>query len=189
MRSLSLCLLTSTTLLASVGCSEPVTIYQDLDIDHPMRLEIAFPHEDSFLYSSTADVLVFEITEEERGYICPVLHNLVIRGIGDPRPADLESGHVPICDLRDPDSQLGGEEGVSFSDIQEGVRAFFVATYDVNDTVLVAGCVVGDVVMSDEPISPIVIRLAETSSYSNAISRLPELKCGDIDDKCNGDGC
>jgi hypothetical protein len=141
----------------------------------PMTLEISFPFESAFLYSSNAEIFLYDVEEGENA--CPQLLNLLVYGIGSPQTAAHESGPVPVCDLRN--------GGFTFDDIGAGRRAVVVIVEDANNNVLLSGCRTETTAVDSAPIS---IDLQTTPEYNRHLELLPELRCNNMDEKCTR-GC
>mgnify|MGYP001816491179 CR=1 FL=1 len=140
----------------------------------PTTLNLRFPTENSFLYADEAQVVRFNVRESELG-ICPSLVSQVNEGAGD-REA-IEDRTVSVCSLRD--------GGLEFEDIGDGKRAFVVVVRDQFSTALLTGCIITDTYV-DAP--EIALALALTEDYTDALERIGELQCTDIDEKCSR-GC
>lgn len=145
------------------GCGSDATI-----------MELNFPSPETFFYSSTARVVVYDVTPAEIG-LCPTLTRQSLRGTTS-RPLVRDTGDVPVCDYRD--------GGVSFSGISEGPKAF-VAVVSAGNRQILMGCTMAEV-YDEAP--TITIRLYMTNQYEDAVDAIGPLDCGSIEDKCER-GC
>lgn len=138
----------------------------------PVIIELNFPSTEAFVQSELARVMVFDLGEDELG-TCPAIVGQAIAGTGGLTPS-LDSTNVQVCAARDP--------GISFDEVGEGPKAF-VATTILSNTVILAGCTVGEV-YADAP--RIVVHLAMTPRYAEIVT--DPSPCRDEVDKCER-GC
>lgn len=137
--------------------------------DH-VAVELNFPSQETFFNSDFARVRVFDLAPDALGD-CPSLVASAIAGTGERAPSQ-DSNNVDVCDAYD---------GIVFDEIGEGPKAF-VVTASASNTVILAGCTVGEV-YPDAP--TIVVHLAMTSAYTSAST---PSSCTSIADKCER-GC
>lgn len=125
----------------------------------PVTIELNFPSMTTFLYSEFARIQVFELTEEQIGE-CP---HIIGRAMGGTpaRDAYLDSGDVPVCDLR--------SGGVSFESIDEGPMAYSALVWDASNALLLTGCTVAE---AFEEAPAITVSLHMSTQYSNAVQRI-----------------
>ena len=142
----------------------------------PTTLNFRFPSTESFLYSSHAQVLMFDIAHADRG-ACPSIHRYALEQFGDWEPSR-ELEQVSVCELRD--------GGVTFMDIGPGLRAFAAVVRDSDGQALLSGCTTSDT-YPDAP--EVDIWLAPTDEYGDIIAEIGELRCADEEQKCDGGGC
>lgn len=125
----------------------------------PVTIELNFPSMTTFLYAEIARIQVFELTEEQIGE-CP---HIIGRAMGGTpaRDAYLDSGEVPVCNLR--------SGGVSFESIDEGPMAYSALVWDASNSLLLTGCTVAEVF---EEAPPITVSLHMSTQYSDAVLRI-----------------
>lgn len=141
----------------------------------PVTLDITFPFEDAFLYSSTAEIRLYDIAADESP--CPQLINFNVYELGTPVDPNYDSGTVQVCDLID--------GGYSFTDIGPGTRAVVVVVRDANNHTLLAGCTTASLDVGEPPID---LQLQTTLEYNEWVGYLPEPSCENMDEKCTR-GC
>lgn len=139
-------------------------------------LNFRFPSTESFLYSTNAQVLMFDISHADRG-ACASIHRFALEHFGDWEPS-AEREQVNVCELRN--------GGVTFEDIGPGLRAFAAVIRDQNGEPLLSGCVTADT-YPDAP--EVDIWLYPTEEYGANIAAIGELRCDDEEQKCDGSGC
>ena len=132
-------------LLALLGSSLLLTSCGETEV-----FELAFPSVEAFVASETARVYVVPV-EEGAVAVCPDL--LTFAGSGPPEGA-VDTGPVPVCDLRD--------GGVELPSLDDGLRAYVAIAENTAGTILLQGCTLSDVHADADPVR---IALAPTDAY------------------------
>ncbi len=141
----------------------------------PVDVQVGFPSLETFLYSDSGRLLVYEVDAQSGLGDCPFLLDSVARGeIGEPV---LDSDWRPICEFRS-----GG--GVSFADVPPGPHAYVVEARSQSNTILLSGCRVAE---AYEGAPTVEVELFPTADYEDATSGVT-LSCGSQADKCER-GC
>lgn len=137
---------------------------------NPVAIDVSFPSADTFLFSESGQLLVYDVDPMTGLGDCPqILEDIANNEFGTPL---LDSGRQPICAFRD--------GGVGFDDVIPGPKAFVVLAYDDANTLLLSGCRVGE---AYEGAPVIEVDVFPTNEYTSATAG-QMLTCGNADDKC-----
>ncbi|MBX3269266.1 MAG: hypothetical protein KF729_03340 [Sandaracinaceae bacterium] len=140
----------------------------------PVEVELVFPREENFLYSEFGQLLVYDVSPEERLGDCSTrLIEVESTGVGSPI---LSTQRRPICEFRD--------GGIRFPDIPAGPHAYVMLAYDDADSLLLSGCTIAE---AYEGAPDVTVRLFPTAGYARA-TQGRTLTCGNVTQKC-ATGC